>query len=472
MSLKFSEELSVATTPIPGLLVVTLPVHGDARGWFKENWQREKMVALGLPDFRPVQNNISFNEKRGTTRGLHAEPWDKYVSLATGTAFGAWVDLREGPTFGTSFTVELNPSTAVFVPRGVANGFQTLEDNVAYAYLVNDHWSPQAGSSYRMLNLTDAQANVPWPLPREEWEISDKDAAHPFMDDVVPFPAPKTLVIGKQGQLATALQQVLPEQSTDYIDRPDIDLSDSSWVDQIEWSKYDTLINAAAFTAVDAAETDEGRELAWQINARAVSEMVSKALEYDLTLVHVSSDYVFDGNQYEPPTESSPLAPKGVYGASKAAGDLCVSLAPKHYLIRTSWVVGDGHNFVRTMQKLAQNGTNVKVVADQVGRLTFTNDLAEFINHLLTTGSEYGTYNLTGDGDPASWFQIAQAIFTDTVGSDKNVAPQSTSEYNEAQGEKLIAPRPANSVLDLSKAKATGFAPHDQFEALARYLED
>ena len=98
MPIEFSKKLTAHGTPIPGVVLYDLPVHGDNRGWFKENWQREKMVALGLPDFRPVQNNISFNEKAGTTRGIHAEPWDKFVSVATGRIFGAWVDLREGPT--------------------------------------------------------------------------------------------------------------------------------------------------------------------------------------------------------------------------------------------------------------------------------------------------------------------------------------------------------------------------------------
>jgi len=96
-------DLQLSSTPIPGLLVIDLPLHGDNRGWFKENWQREKMMALGLPDFRPVQNNVSFNATVGVTRGLHAEPWDKLVSVTTGAVFGAWVDLREGETFGHQF---------------------------------------------------------------------------------------------------------------------------------------------------------------------------------------------------------------------------------------------------------------------------------------------------------------------------------------------------------------------------------
>ena len=97
----FEKDLTVAETGIGGLKVVDLAVHGDSRGWFKENWQRAKMCALGIPDLRVVQNNISYNEKRGVTRGIHAEPWDKFISVARGSVFGAWVDLaRAAPPTG------------------------------------------------------------------------------------------------------------------------------------------------------------------------------------------------------------------------------------------------------------------------------------------------------------------------------------------------------------------------------------
>ena len=119
-------ELTVTESPIPGLFVITLPVHGDNRGWFKENYQKEKMEALGLPSFNIVQNNISFNDKAGATRGLHAEPWNKFISTANGRVFGAWCDLRKGPTFGQTFTHEINPGTAIYVPKGVAMATRLL----------------------------------------------------------------------------------------------------------------------------------------------------------------------------------------------------------------------------------------------------------------------------------------------------------------------------------------------------------
>jgi len=187
MNIEYGKALHLNETPIPGVAVLELPVHGDNRGWFKENWQREKMIALGLPDFAPVQNNISFNRAVGTTRGIHAEPWDKYISVASGSVFGAWVDLRAGDSFGTVFTTVIDPSRAIFIPRGVGNAFQTLEENTVYSYLVNDHWSAQAQDAYTFLNLADETAAIPWPISLERAELSDKDRSHPLLTDVTPM---------------------------------------------------------------------------------------------------------------------------------------------------------------------------------------------------------------------------------------------------------------------------------------------
>ena len=165
----FEKDLSVAETGIEGLKVVDLAVHGDSRGWFKENWQRAKMCALGIPDLRIVQNNISYNDSRGVTRGIHAEPWDKFISVARGSVFGAWVDLREGSeTFGKVFTCTLDPSRAIYVPRGVGNSFQALEDGTAYTYLVDAHWSLELKRTYTFVNLADPELAIEWPIPLDE----------------------------------------------------------------------------------------------------------------------------------------------------------------------------------------------------------------------------------------------------------------------------------------------------------------
>src|SRR5436305_1986312 len=112
-----AQDLAVHEIEIPGFFVVDLVLHGDNRGWFKENYQKQKMEAVGLPAFEIVQNNFSYNQEVGVTRGLHAEPWEKFISVASGRVFGAWVDLRKGLGFGKTFTLEITPSVAVFVPR-------------------------------------------------------------------------------------------------------------------------------------------------------------------------------------------------------------------------------------------------------------------------------------------------------------------------------------------------------------------
>ena len=465
---EFGKQLSIAETPIPGLLIAELPVHGDSRGWFKENWQREKMIAAGLADFGPVQNNISFNDAAGTTRGIHAEPWDKWVSVATGRIFGAWVDLREGPTFGAVFTAEIDPSRAVFVPRGVGNAYQTLEPDTAYAYLVNDHWSPDA--EYTFLNLADESVAIVWPIRLADAEISAKDLAHPRLADVERMPPRRVLVLGASGQLGRALRLALGDAGhIEYASRADLDLSSSELGTARRWRDYETIVNAAAYTAVDLAETPAGRADAWAANVTGVAALARIAAEHRITLVHVSSDYVFDGSNVRPYGEDDAFAPLGVYGQTKAAGDAVVATVPRHYIVRTSWVIGDGNNFVRTMASLAARGIDPKVVDDQVGRLTFTDDIARGILHLVERKAPYGTYNLTGAGDMMSWAEVARQVFALTGSDPDRVQAVSTADYFAGVAAP-VAPRPRNSALDLSRITAVGFQPQDARIALRDYV--
>lgn len=459
-------ELALRGTAIPGLLVLDLPVHGDARGWFKESWQRQKMTALGLPDFGPVQNNVSYNAARGATRGLHAEPWDKLVSLAHGRILGAWVDLREGPTFGTAVTLEMGPDTAVFVPRGVANGYQALADDTVYSYLVNDHWSPEARASYTYLNLADESVAIDWPIPLAEATVSAADAAHPRLAGVRPFPPRRTVILGAGGQLGLALQAVLPDAVA--LSQADLDLTDADAVAAYPWAGVDTVINAAAYTAVDAAETAEGRVEAWRVNVAATARLVDVARTHRLRLVHVSTDYVFDGRRTEHP-EDEPFSPLGVYGQTKAAADALVATLPRHLVVRTSWVIGEGRNFVATMRSLAEAGVSPEVVDDQVGRLTFAADLARGIVHLLATEAPSGTWNLTCAGPAVSWCDVARRVF-ELSGRDPADVRATTTEAWAAGQAGPVAPRPAHSTLALDKILATGLTLPTVDDALRSHL--
>lgn len=464
---------SLETTPIPGLVVVRLDRRDDSRGFFKENWQREKMVAIGLPDFGPVQNNVSFNSDRGVTRGIHTEPWDKFVSLATGRIFGAWVDMREGESFGATFTLEMDTAVAVFVPRGVGNSYQVLEDATAYTYLVNEHWRP--GVAYPALALDDPTVAIAWPIPLSEAIISDKDQNNPTLDPTTAIAPKKTLIIGALGQLGRALQADFP--GSDLVDLvagdgvTALDLTDAAAVAAWPWHEYAAVLNAAAYTAVDVAETNAGRVVAWAANATAPATLAGLAATHGFTLVHYSSEYVFDGTAEEH-TEDEPVSPLGVYAQSKAAGDIAVALAPRHYLVRTSWVIGDGKNFVRTMATLAANGVSPSVVSDQVGRLTFADELSRVTRHLIDSGADFGTYNVSNGGAAMSWAEIAREVFTRCGRSGDDVSETTTAEYAAGVLDKggPFAPRPLRSAMSLTKIRATGFEPEDALVALDRYL--
>ncbi|BBY59787.1 sugar nucleotide-binding protein [Mycolicibacterium sarraceniae] len=465
---ELGKTLRAVSTAIPGLTIWDLPVHGDNRGWFKENWQREKMVAAGMPDFGPVQNNVSFNESAGTTRGIHAEPWDKYISVATGRIFCAWVDLRDGPTFGTVVTAEIDPSRAVFVPQGVGNGFQTLEPNTAYTYLVNDHYSPDG--VYTSLNPGDATIAIDWPIPLERAELSAKDRAQGPLSEVVPVQPRKILVVGANGQLGRALRESYAGVShVEFVDLPEFDLTAGDLGSARPWQEYSTIINAAAFTAVDVAETAEGRVAAWAANVTGVANLARVASEHRLTVVHVSTDYVFDGTSTRPYREDDPMAPLGVYGQTKAAGDQVIATVARHYILRTSWVIGEGRNFVRTMLSLAEKGVDPAVVDDQIGRLTFTTELARAIRHLLSSRAPYGTYNVTGAGPDTSWADIARRAFELAGHDPRRVTGVSTEQYF-GTATNPVSPRPLRGVLDLAKIESTGFVPATADETLVNYV--
>jgi dTDP-4-dehydrorhamnose reductase len=273
-----------------------------------------------------------------------------------------------------------------------------------------------------------------------------------------------TLVLGGNGQLGRALRRDVPE--AEFLGRSDVDLQGDGLEASRDWARYGTVINAAAYTRVDEAETPTGRREAWAVNVEGTARLARLAHRHGFTLVQVSSDYVFDGS-LAVHHEDEPVAPLGVYGQTKAAADAIVATLERHYVVRTSWVIGDGGNFVRTMAALARRGVEPEVVDDQVGRLTFASTLSEGIVHLLRTGAPFGTYNVTNSGDPLSWAAIARSIYS-YLGHDPGaVRGVSTRAYF---ADRSAAPRPLQSTLDLAKLRGTGLATSDHLVELGRYL--
>jgi dTDP-4-dehydrorhamnose 3,5-epimerase len=275
-----------------------------------------------------------------------------------------------------------------------------------------------------------------------------------------------TLIVGANGQLGRALQEQFPDAVA--LDRKALDVTDAAAVRAYRWSDVDVVLNAAAWTAVDAAEDPANLDAVRAANVDAVGYLARAVRTSGATLVHISSEYVFDGRHEGPHPEDWPPNPLSVYGHSKADGDTQASNVTKHYLVRTSWVVGDGGNFVRTMAGLADRGVSPTVVDDQIGRPTFTADIAAGIAHLLSTRAPFGTYNLTNDGDPASWADVAAAVFAARGRSADDVGRTSTEAYFADKPQAAV--RPLNSVLDLSKITAAGFPPRDWRTALDKYL--
>ena len=272
-------------------------------------------------------------------------------------------------------------------------------------------------------------------------------------------------IVGANGQLGRALRQQYPEAR--FADIDEMDITDRQSVESFDWSGISIVLNAAAFTNVDGAETPEGRVAAWKVNASAVANLTRVCRTHNMTLVHISSDYVFDGTK-EPHFENEDFSPLSVYGASKAAGDLLVEQLDNFYLLRTTWVIGEGKNFVRTMLGLAEKNISPTVVHDQIGRLTFTRELVRIIGHLLSTQAPFGTYNATNDGPLESWADITRRIFELAGRNDLTVTNTTTAEY--FAGKDGIAPRPLGSNMILDKLHSTGFTSRDWTHDLKDYI--
>ena len=272
----------------------------------------------------------------------------------------------------------------------------------------------------------------------------------------------KVLVVGRTGQLARHLQLLLPAAT--YWDRSQADLSHPERLQaQIESCSPTIIINAAAHTAVDKAESE--RDLAWRVNAEAPAAMARAAASCDAALVHVSTDYVFDGSRERAYLESDPVSPQSVYGATKLGGELAVrTLAPRHWILRTSWVFSEyGNNFVKTMIRLGRERSELKVVNDQRGRPTYAGDLARLIVALTTNPGSVatGTYHAGGpdhEGNEAlTWCEFAAAIFEKAharglIAKQPALAGIPTSQYPTP------ARRPRNSVLEPNAALHSGAA--------------
>lgn len=276
----------------------------------------------------------------------------------------------------------------------------------------------------------------------------------------------KYLVVGANGQLGKELVKLLNERKETFVafDSRKMNITDRNRVVEVfEEEKPDVILDAAAYTAVDAAE-DEGKKLNWAVNADGSKNLADAANQIGAKLVFVSTDYVFGGTKEGAYLETDPVGPKNEYGKAKLAGERAIEASgAQYYIVRTSWVFGEfGKNFVFTMQNLGKRLDKLTVVNDQKGRPTWTRTLAEFMMHLVSVDANQGIYNLSNDNE-ATWYEFAKEILRD---EDVTVEPV----YSDMFPTKAY--RPANSVLDLNKAKSTGFEIPTWQEALASFKSE
>ena len=284
-------------------------------------------------------------------------------------------------------------------------------------------------------------------------------------------------IIGSSGQLGWELVRLgerrgLPILALDY---PEIDITDPATIEaRFDSTKIDLIVNAAAYTAVDRAESEP--EEAFAVNCDGPDNLAERCRDRNISLIHVSTDYVFDGTKLGAYVEEDPVAPLGIYGASKAAGEEKVrERLSEHIIVRTAWLCGlHGHNFVKTMLRMGREEDTLRVVSDQFGCPTFAADLADAILEMAkqteySKTAPWGTYHYCG-ASKTTWHAFAEAIFEIARQHEtfavKRVVPISTAEYPTP------VRRPTNSVLDCLKIERHfGIRPRPWRESLAEMIE-
>ena len=275
----------------------------------------------------------------------------------------------------------------------------------------------------------------------------------------------KILITGSNGMLGHDLIEALKDNHELVLTTSrTLDITDKERVfDFISQNKPDIVINSAAYTDVDGCE--ENQDLAYSINGEGVKNLAFACREADSALLHISTDYIFNGENTRPWVEDDEIGPISVYGKSKLKGEQAIlEILDKFFIVRTAWLYGvNGRNFPKTMLELAENHSQITVVYDEVGTPTYTPDLAKAISQLIET-EHYGIYHITNSGS-CSWCEFAKYIF-EVAGKDVEVIPVTAAEFARP------APRPHYSVLENRNWIEKGFEPLRSYkEAIKEYIE-
>ena len=462
---------------LEGLFVIRPKVFPDDRGFFLESYKASDFQKARI-DVVFVQDNHS-SSTRGVLRGLHYQlpphAQGKLVRVLEGRVWDVAVDIRpESPTFGRWFGIELSAVDHLmfYIPPGFAHGFVTLSETAQFFYKCTAEYDKESEAGIRW---DDPQIAVKWPL--NDVHVSDRDRGLPLLFAARVFPKgwlKSIWLTGSRGMLGQDVARELDSHGLQHVDTDmDCDITSPYVIEQFADGKtIDWIVNCSAYTAVDKSEDEE--DAADRVNALGPENLGRLAASIGARIVHISTDYVFDGKGTSPYREDHPVAPTGAYGRTKARGErLLAEAASSHFILRTAWLYGvHGKNFVYTMLRLMNEKDEVTVVSDQHGSPTYTRDLASVVGTLIARDSHaFGTFHYTNEGE-TSWYEFARAIYETgrsegRIARSCNVRPISTDQYSTKTA------RPKYSVLSKEKIKKTlGISVPSWQDGLERFFAE
>lgn len=461
--------MEIIELDIKGCFALKPRVFEDNRGNFYESYSKRTLEDNDLHyDF--VQDNESYNKKKGTIRGFHFQIKDscqaKLIHCSKGALLGVVIDMRkDSDTYKQHITYELSEENhyQILVPRGCAWGFQTLKDDTVVNYKLDNYYN---GTLERGISYKDPQFNIKWPV--KHITISEKDKNQPMSDNI----ADDILITGVSGQLGYDICKVLKEKYPNInIYAPnenELDITNKADVkNYIDNIKPDVIVHCAAYTNVEKAEED--CENCYSVNVGGTKNIIEASLKYQSKIIYISSDYVYDGSKETEYIETDLVNPINYYGTSKTLGEDIVRQNSKHFILRTSWLFGsNGNNFLKSMIKLSKEKKELNIVNDQVGSPTYTLDLAKTISEMIFKNN-YGTYHVTNSGF-CSWNELTRYLF-EKLNIKTKINDISSSDYQKQTLQK--ANRPLNSRLSKEKLKKEGYdLLPDWQNAVDRFLDE
>ena len=404
-------------TRLQGIYVIEPLVFEDSRGFFLESYNKVEFEKIGITTIF-IQDNHS-KSKRGALRGLHFQTkysQGKLVRVIKGSVYDVAVDIRkDSSTYGKWYGIELNAENKkmLYIPKGFAHGFLSLEDDTEIEYKCDEFYAPQYDSG---IMWNDKDININWNfekygLKEEDITLSEKDKKHQSSKEYTEkYIGENVLLTGADGQLGQDFQKFFDKLGVKYTatDYRELDVTNKEKVKEfVDKNNFTMLINCAAYNNVDKAE--EEFDKCYALNSYVPRYLAEICKEKNIVFVTYSTDFVFDGEKEIPYTEKDIPNPLSVYSKAKLEGEKHSLKYKRSFVIRTSWVFGMGNNnFCKQVVNWSKGKDKLRIVDDQTSSPTYSKDLAEYSWELIQT-DKYGLYHLSNDGE-ASKFEQAQYI--------------------------------------------------------------